>query len=186
MALPVPASFEEAHLPTPWVPESLAGQVSQVGEALFGTRSDIPGVYNLFPLAEEAAAGETPDYVLYGEGGRGMQSNSICYLLVHEHLALFLEQAFGNVYTDADADAAAIRTQWALADDLRAEMERHSWAPEERLIVLASDMTGTQWARLPGAMDTLALRSFEGWQSLEQTTASLQPVLEWLAAQEQS
>jgi hypothetical protein len=181
MSHPVPPAFAAADLPAPWVPETLAAQVRPVGDSLYGTRADLLGVHNLYPLAEEAAAQTVEDYVLYGSSGRGMQSNTAVYLLVHGPLALLLEQALGNVYGDDDA-AQSVRHAWALADDLRAEIARHTWAPGARLLVLASDLTGTQWALLPQPMPPADLRAFDGWQQAPGSLATLEPVIDWLVA----
>ncbi len=147
-------------------------------------REDLPGLYNLLPAAEEAAAQTCDDYVYYGSAGRGMQSNALYYALVEGPLALFLELAWKrNVYGDDAAIVAVARAEWARVDQLRAEMDRHAWAPGERLVIMASDFTGTMWARLPHPIEATALHSFPDWHSAKGSIASLAQVLEWLKAE---
>ncbi len=182
-ALPVSPAMERAGLLAPWVPEEWAPLLRAVGTSHFSTRDDLPASFNPGALAQEAACGEAPDYVLYGSGGRGMQSNTVNYALVLGPLALFLEQGMGNVYGNAALDVQSIRREWQLADELCAEVARHNWAPGERLVVVASDHSGTLWARLPAALSADEWRTFVGWQSVDSPIADLRPVIHWLAAQ---
>lgn len=180
--LPVSAMMERFGLPAPWVPEEWTQRVHAVGVGHFGTRDELPGFFNPGALAQEAACGAAGDYVLYGSGGRGMQSNTVNYALVLGPLALFLEQSIGSVYGDNALDVQSIRREWALTDELCAEVARHSWAPGERLVVIASDLAGTLWARLPAPLSADEWRTFTGWQSVDNPIADLRPVIHWLEA----
>ena len=182
--IPVPQELADAGLPAPYVPDALRADVRALDGNLFGTREDLPGLYNLLPAAEEAAAQTCDDYVYYGTAGRGMQSNALYYALVEGPLALFLELAWKrNVYGDDDAVVAVARREWALVDQIRAEMDRHTWAPGERLVIVASDFTGTMWARLPRPLETEPFRNFPDWRSTTGSIANLGAVLEWLKSE---
>ena len=119
-------------------------------------------------FAKEVASKSVDDYVMVGRGGRGMQSNALCYYLVSAPLAVFIQSSWGSVYTDQQADAALVDQRFALAQRLyRAAHDacaRGRIAPDERLVVLASNFSGGSWIRIRPPVDEMTFVRSPDWR----------------------
>jgi len=157
--------FEAEGLTVPLVPQAMGGELVRLGEALYATRRDLPaGPYEIEAFVREALAGETDDYVLFGQDGHGFQSWAVHYFLVRGHLALFVQVEWGGAYSDREVTTRAVTDAftraWSLVEAVDAAGESGRFEAGERLIVVYSNLSeNSRWARVhvptadPAAVD---------------------------------
>ncbi len=177
--------FDGYGLPFPEVPEALVDDLGWVAEQIYSTRPDRPAPYHLAKYVEEVGTQMVADYVLVGRDGRGINSHAMHYYCVQGATALFLQLAWGGVYSeDTPERAAAMAVMYATAEDLRnaAEAARVAGvlAPNERLVVIQSDFYGSRWRRLNGRERLQAFADPAAWQEADDAVLdALKSLLTW-------
>lgn len=185
-----PAALREARqyfagqgLPFPYIPPELERQLRKLGPETFGTRSDTSDVFDFARFGKEAGTTAVPDYLMLGYQGRGTNSYAIHYYLVHDGLALFLQLSWGGAYTEQTAARQDIAAAFAQAERLikaaGAARREGRLKDNEKLIVMVSDFTGSNWIKIDGLMPEMAFITSSGWHlddnaTLTNALASLQ------------
>lgn len=147
------ARFATASLPYPPVPADLESAIVEFDDFLFGTRDDGPRPYDIDWYVEElmVLGPSVEPYVLTGHDGRGMNSWAIHFLMVHGHVAVFDQIAWGGAYTDDELAVQLMAAHWTqiadLVDATDAAAARGLLARDERYVVVASDFYGSRWWR---------------------------------------
>lgn len=170
--------LREAGLREVFVPPSLAREVEQVGEWVFGTREDAGNLYEFVAFVQEAATRNIDDYVLIGQAGHGIQSYAMHYYLVEGQLALFLQLAWGGAYGNHEEERATIAEQFALIPQLYAVAAESDLPEEYRLVVALSDLYGSRWGLLPAEMGKEEFLEYGDWQT--EDGVDLRSVVDWL------
>lgn len=164
--------FAGSGLPLPYIPPEMAGDIRQVGEWVYGTRSDEPYLYHLPGFAAEVGTKPVADYLLFGQSGHGINSWAMHYYLVRGPLALFVQEGWGGAYGDRAEDSRTVAERFRQAETLvhavNAAWQRGAFQPDERLVVIASSFTGSSWRRCRGlAANDLAFYSSPDWRTQE-------------------
>lgn len=165
-----------------FIPPSLEGEMEQIGDWVFGTRTDSRSLYEFVSFVQEAATSNVDDYLMLGQAGHGIQSYAMHYYLVEGQLALFLQMAWGGAYDDGDADRAAIAEQFALIPQLYNVVLESELPEDARLVVALSDIHGSRWAMLPEVLTKGEFLTFGDWQT--EDAVDLHSVLDWLNEEE--
>ena len=136
----------------PPIPAEMIPQFHTVSPWIFGTRDGTPSPYNLSWFVSEVAENAVPDYLLMGHAGRGTNSWALHYYLVRGPLAVFLQSAWGGIYTTNEAAVETMKVRFALAEELtqaveEARQKQRLELPERRVVVV-SDFYGFRWATL--------------------------------------
>jgi len=145
--------FGEWDLPAPPIPPRFGASLHQVEPQCFATNGMASAPMYLFEahLPLQLLQGRIDDFVAVSFAGHGANSYGLSYFLVDGPLALFLQTAWGGVYTDAHRAGSAWRLLVSQVERLlhAAEPRRRAAAcdPSERLLVISSDFRGTgTWA----------------------------------------
>lgn len=144
------ALFLAEGLPWPPVPPALAAHLQQLKPWTFGTRAAGPDLYDLPAWVAEVEAGPVEDYVIFGHAGYGTNTWALHFYLVSGPLALFVQTAWGGIYTDNAAAEAQLARQFAAAAALLAA-PRGRLGPTQRLAVVDAAYHQQAWAALPEA-----------------------------------
>ncbi len=149
--------FAKVALPFPFIPAEMRQVFTKVDEWVYGTRSDIPWLYDIRRYVLEAATKPVGNYLLLGQAGHGIQSWAMHYYLVRGPLALFLQIAWGGAYTDKSEAAHEMSTRFAQTEELIQAIEvaqrQGSFQPDERIIAVFSEFYDSFWARIFGTQD---------------------------------
>lgn len=138
-------TFDRAGLCAPPVPAPLRAEFIEQEEFVFTTRRVEPDqmyFFDLYPL--EAIARLIRDYAAVCHSGHGTNSYAITYQLVNGPLALFVQVAWGGIYTNNERAAKEVCRRFRQIEDLieAADSSKDSWAPPAKLFVLQSDFRG--------------------------------------------
>jgi hypothetical protein len=149
--------FQQQKLPSPPVPTSLQGALTQQTPHVFGTVQLQHDLYDLGHYLKKAND-PTEDYLLLGHGGHGIQSHAMHYYLVQGPLAVFLQIQCGSAYGDLDKDALRLTHYYGqlealLNKTLTATNASNKLASGQRLIVFESDFAGNGLAKITDLND---------------------------------
>ncbi len=145
--------FSKEGLPFPNTPTEMCDNLQEVAPWIYSTRSDIPNPYQISWFLEEVGTQPIADYVVLAHAGHGMNSYAMHYYLVRGNLALFLQIAWGGVYTDNDKAVKEMATAYLQAEQLTRKIETAQLNRNERLVVVLSDFYGCRWTRLSDICD---------------------------------
>ena len=139
-------------LPLPPVPETMLDALRLRGLTQAGSRDDpTPGAYNIHWFIDEAVANRAPDYVLFGEDGHGLNSHGFHWYLVAGPLAVFVQVAYGGLYSANGIAAARLSICYdaarELIDAVLDAADTGHLAADERIVVIDSFTAGQRWAR---------------------------------------
>ena len=137
--------FAGEGLPFPPIPAEMIDQFHTISPWNFGTRDGAPSPYNLSWFVGDVEENAVPDYLLMGHAGRGTNSWAMHYYLVRGPLALFIQSAWGGIYTTNEAEEITRAVEEA------GQMQRLE-LPERRVVVV-SDFYGFRWATLNSPSD---------------------------------
>lgn len=138
------ATFVDAGLAPPPVPDNLRSSVRQLRAWCWATRDIDPMAMYLFrDYADEFLAGGADQYFAVCHAGHGVNSYAISLHAVVGRLGVFTQTAWGGVYMDNEAQATLLERQFArvseLFDLIPAESRTHM---EDGLLVLQSEFRG--------------------------------------------
>ncbi|WP_439625469.1 hypothetical protein [Gemmata sp.] len=132
--------FQRAGLAFPPIPEGLAGRLKKLGKWSYSTRPLERSPYALLHYVEEVERAQVDEYAVLAHCGHGVNSYAIHYYVVHGPLRMFLQLAWGGVYSDPERDAAAIRECFSLAGQIvLAVPALEALTPHARLTIVGSD-----------------------------------------------
>jgi hypothetical protein len=175
--------FVEAGLALPSVPAEMRNRIARIEDWVYGTRPDVPSLYDLGWFVREVGMASVADYVMFGHAGHGINSYAMHYYLVRGPLALFLQLSWGGAYESGTEATRAVTARFAEAERLIDAVEsadrQGRFAPGERFIVMASDYHGARWRRLQGITDALRLLAPKEWHEgkVNDILLSIPPVL---------
>lgn len=158
--------FTQEGLPFPSIPTQLQDSFQELVPWTYSTRSDIPSPYQISWFINELGTQPTiADYSVLAHAGHGMNSYAIHYYLVRGNLALFLQIAWGGVYTDNDKAVKEIATAYLQAEQLMTKIENAQLDRNERIIGVVSDFYGSRWAHLKDIRDQEQFLNPNNWNS---------------------
>jgi len=167
--------FRSAGLPFPPIPQTLRGHLREHSEWHFSTLEASRSAYALLSFVMETEDNPVDNYILISHDGHGVNSWAIHYYLVYGPLALFVQTAWGGIYTDNDAAAQRMERRFrqatALIDAVERAKEEQLFGLPQRLIVVVSDFYDSRW-RISGP-DGME------WQD---TSMALEDALNWAQA----
>ena len=88
------------------------------------------------------------DYVLFGFSGYGFASHALHYYTVSEHLALFFQLSFANVFDDQESQRDRINGVLLSAKLFYEEIDKALIPKGKRLLVVVSDFHPSGWGWL--------------------------------------
>lgn len=146
--------FAQAGIPFPFIPAEMQQDFTKIEDWVYGTRSNIPWLYEIRQYVLEVAKEPVANYLLLGHAGHGTQSWAMHYYLVRGPLALFLQIAWGGGYTDENKAVQEMSIRFTQAEELIQAVEvahsKGSFQPDERLIVQVSEFYDSFWIRSMG------------------------------------
>ena len=149
--------FAQAGLPFPLVPAEMRPAFAKIKDWVYGTRSNVPWLYEIRQYVLEVATEPVADYLLLGHAGHGIQSWAMHYYLVRGPLALFLQIAWGGAYMEEKEAAREISLRFAQAEELiqavAVAQRKGSFQPDERLVVVFTEFYDSYWTRITGIQD---------------------------------
>ena len=146
MTTKLETTFNRAHLPTPPLPHSLAVQIRQWDEWLFGTELPDAALYDTEHFVTRAVQRADAEFALIGVSGYGVNNWHLHYYLSLEHLAVFVQVPWGGIYVDEEASREELThcfdliAQMIPLGDLVAKKR-----PYERLFAV-HQLGGSRWA----------------------------------------
>jgi hypothetical protein len=147
------AIFTREALPFPPLPPAMTPALIQCSDNVFATRKLEQTPYLLEHFRGEVRREVVADYAIVGFDGHGVNSWAVHYYLVDDALALFIQLAWGGVYTDAAEarELIAEAFEWAarLQERVREASKRGLIPRDWRLLVVASEFAEPGWAWLP-------------------------------------
>lgn len=147
----VRAHFDDAGLPSPYVPPGLEDHVRALDDWVLTTRADDRRPYDLEGLVAEAMDPVPAQYALIGHDGHGLSSWAMHYYVVTPHLGLFVQSAWGGAFGD-DSQLGAVRTRVTMAESIVRASERGVadglLDDDERLLVVATDFGRSRFRRI--------------------------------------
>jgi hypothetical protein len=157
------ALFEKEGIPFPPIPDDLVASVKELKPWVFGTRVDAPSPYALSTFGQEAETTFVDDYLIFGHDGHGTNSWAMHYYLVRGCLALFIQTAWGGIYTNSDNASQILAYYFSQAAKLITLIEEKEelgkLARPQRLIVVVSDFIRSSWK-----LSEIPETSEEGWE----------------------
>jgi hypothetical protein len=146
-------TFRAADLVAPPIPARFEPSLRELAPWWFATNDVSPAAMYLFErdFLLTLLTGQLDDFVAVSHAGHGANSYALSYFLVDGPLALFLQNAWGGVYTDAEVAASAWRLLVSQVERLLQAAQSaaavNAGAAEERLVVVNSDFRGGgSWA----------------------------------------
>jgi hypothetical protein len=150
--------FASAKLPFPIIPEEWLANLKEIGPWAYSTRPLPYSPYDIFSYVQEALEQRAEDYVVLAHAGHGINSYAIHVYVSHGPLALFLQMAWGGVYTDNDTAATRMGDIFAVTEQLIAEVrdaqESGRLKPGNRMLIVESDFSGALWSWLDHPADS--------------------------------
>jgi hypothetical protein len=137
------ATLADANIaPAPPVPTALLPSFRLLGPWHYGTLEIEPMSMYMLDYPPAALSDELPVHVAFSHAGHGINSFSLNYQLLLDHLALFAQVAWGGVYMDMAQQAR--RASSLFADCHRLLAAHDSWRRSDpdaqgRLFVVESD-----------------------------------------------
>jgi hypothetical protein len=146
--------FAAQKLPFPFIPEHLARRLRPSGDRIFTTIERPMGPYMVGAYSGPVIANSAhEDFALVGFDGHGFNSWAAHYFLVETGLALFVQQAWGGAYMDAEEERPAIEQTFAWSARLRelvaAALAAGHIPPGWRLVVVLSAFGTSGWGWVP-------------------------------------
>jgi hypothetical protein len=139
-------AFETHGLPIPPVPRSLRPELQAFGPWNWGTRDCSPEImYHLEPrLLKRLIAGDVPHLMAISHFGHGINSYAITYCLVYRGLALLVQEGWGGVYMNSQAQAASLAELFGHCQALIDRADAHPPGPgaTRRLLCIESKLRG--------------------------------------------
>jgi hypothetical protein len=177
---PVAEMFRELDLPAPSIPGRFAPSLQALGQCCVASNDVSPAAMYLFEteFLMTLVTGQVGDFVAVSHAGHGANSYALSYFLVDGPLALFLQIAWGGVYTDTEKAASAWRMLISHVERLiRAAQSPAAVAAcgrRERLLVVNSDFRGGgSWALCRPPLDEGAVRALLERHLYEETAPGL-------------
>lgn len=141
--------FADAGLPLPSLERFAPADLRLRSDWHLTSRSDEPASpYLVDRFVREFVEGDPGDYVVVAHAGHGTASWAVSYLETRGPIGVFVQGTWGRSYAseaDLARQAAGLRERVAAADEVLAA-PTGSIAPDERLIVVDSDVHGRSWA----------------------------------------
>lgn len=160
--------FAQEGLAFPYIPSPMSNNLEKLSEWVYGTRTDTPNPYDLFWFVTEVATQPVEDYLLFGHAGHGINSYAMHYYLVRRSLAVFLQISWGGAYTDKEQATQELASYFAQTEDIIRAVEKQGqqkrFQPNERLIVVVSDFSGSRWMRIEDILDRDSFMRSDAWQ----------------------
>jgi hypothetical protein len=139
------ALFKSVGLNLPPIPETLRPDFKKRAEWCFASRPVDISPYLFQNYVKQAQSGRISDYVLLAHAGHGINSYAIHYYLVNGPVRVFLQLAWGGVYTDKQKATGTVNECFELAGRLLTAFEKQE--ERERMLIAASDFYGSRWLR---------------------------------------
>jgi hypothetical protein len=164
--------LHEVGLPWPPIPAEMATYVQSIDSWIYGTRSDEPYLYELDWYVNELLMNPVGDYLLMGHSGRGINSWAFHYYLVRGPLAIFIQVGWGGALSsdeNNEGTAALLNRLYADAQRLldAADKAETHFKPDERLIIVASDFSGSRWTHVYERMNPRWPETDPQWHTSE-------------------
>jgi hypothetical protein len=171
--------FQAHGLPFPYIPQEMRGDLRRLNQWMFGAGHNGRGLLDIHDFKADALARPDRAYVLLGQAGYGINSYAMHFYLARNPLYLFLQIAYGGVYTDSDEAIESMKLRYDLAEwlikNLPGAVRRGAFGPDERWVIVESDFYGSSWVR-QNCVDP----KDEGPQELEEYRSTLEQVIERL------
>lgn len=144
------ATFTDAGLLFPTIPESLAVRLKRENSWTFSTRGvpQVPYIVNYY--AEELKRTDLEDYVLLAHSGHGLNSHAIQYYVVYGAVRVLLHHGWGGIFMDPEE--TTLRTNECLerVNRILELADAHPWCDSlGPLTVVATEFYGSSY-KLPG------------------------------------
>jgi hypothetical protein len=169
-------TFREADLPAPPIPSRFESSLQALGPWWFATNDVSPAAMYLFEtnFLLTLLTNQLDDFVAVSHAGHGANSYALSYFLVDGPLALFLQTAWGGVFTDPEKAESAWRLLVSHVERLiqaaQSATAVNAGGAEERLVVVNSDFRGGgSWALCRPPLDEDAARALLETQPYEET-----------------
>jgi hypothetical protein len=143
----VAAIFLAQMLPEPPIPEVFASRIKAVSPKVFSTQPLQRPLYDIETFVSDAISGKTPESMMLGFDGHGINSWAVHYYLICADLALFLQLPWGGAYVDTGSAQADIKSAFSTVQLMLAR-EHHAAAKTSnrpRLVVVQSAFTMARW-----------------------------------------
>lgn len=147
------STLRRHRLQTPLVPIPLQPQIQRKRDWVWGSRQDIPRLYEISSYIEEALSGSSTDFFLLGHDGHGTNSWFLHCYLQHGPLSVFVQTPWGGAFTESAAAEDAVKRRFQVLERLITSVDRALVAGISfpgRLIVQQSSVTSPRWGWLTG------------------------------------
>ncbi len=135
-------------LPAPRVPEPLQPCIQRQRDWVWGSRMDIPRLYDIEGYIGETLASPTEDFFLLGQDGYGTNSWFLHCYLQHGPLSVFIQTPWGGAYADATRTVDAVQRRFVVLERLLIAMDKAHISGSSlpgRLIVQQSAIEAPRW-----------------------------------------
>jgi hypothetical protein len=175
-------TFREAGLPAPPIPSRFESSLQDLGPWWFATNDVSPVSMYLFEtdFLLTLLTGQFDDFVAVSHAGHGANSYALSYFLLDGPRALFLQTAWGGVYTDAEKAASAWRLLVSQVERLihaaQSPTGVNARGPQERLLVVNSELRGGgTWGVYQGTLGEDAAKALLQRQPPDETADLAHP-----------
>ncbi len=118
------AKYAEMGLPPPPIPDHLQPYIEQLDSWVYGTRRNVPNLYNMTAYVDEYLTHPPSPYAMFGHAGYGMNTYALHFYLVDGLLAIFDQVAWGGVYNDNDSALTLLRAHYTQFQIMRKQLVR--------------------------------------------------------------
>jgi hypothetical protein len=141
-------TFRSRGLPVPPVPASLRPALKRRGPWCWATSDGVTGLGMYSWSMEEVEAvltgqGARHSYLAVSHAGHGINSYAVTYHLVYLGLAVFLQDGWGGIYMDNDAQAASLADMFRRCQALIERWDTQPQPPGRGLLCIESRLRGT-------------------------------------------
>jgi hypothetical protein len=143
----------ESGPPVPPVPAALVDAFRALGDGRFGTGPLPRPLLRIEGWVDAALAAAPEPFLFYGHDGSGVTRQYLHYYLASGPLVLFLQYRLDLLADEPSAPgfATALARVPPLLARLEAAREEGRLAPDERVVLVDSDLVGQRWTRVaPG------------------------------------
>jgi hypothetical protein len=147
------STLRRHRLPSPPVPEPLQARVLRQRDWVWGTRVDLPRLYDMASYIDGTTDTPVEDFFILGHDGYGTNSWFLHCYLQHGPLSAFIQTPWGGAYADEKRATVAIQRSFVLLERLLVATDQaliggHSLPG--RLIVQQSSVEPPRWGWLTG------------------------------------
>ncbi len=147
------STLRRHRLPPPQVPEPLQPRILRHRDWVWGSRVDVPRLYDIDGYINETMDTPVEDFFILGHDGYGTNSWFLHCYLQHGPLSIFIQTPWGGAYADAKRVIDAVQRRFVLLERLLMAMDQALMGGHSlpgRLIVQQSSVESPRWGWLTG------------------------------------